>query len=121
MLSLSSKLSHSRHVEARSDGDEQRALWEILWMFSDSRSPRLAAHQFLSAHEENVRENALVIQRVLSWKRPRVPLLNRVANSIDEENVVNVWIWKEKHPEKWMRSLEIIVLERKRRGKSVAY
>ncbi|XP_025265079.1 uncharacterized protein LOC105249478 isoform X3 [Camponotus floridanus] len=29
-------------------------------MFSDSRSPRLAAHQFLSAHEENVRENALM-------------------------------------------------------------
>lgn len=26
----------------------------FLWMFSDSRVPRLAAHQFLSAHEENV-------------------------------------------------------------------
>ncbi|EFN70352.1 hypothetical protein EAG_11135 [Camponotus floridanus] len=26
MLSLPSKLSHSRHVETRSDGDEQRAL-----------------------------------------------------------------------------------------------
>lgn len=38
-------------------------------MFSDSRTPRLAAHQFLSAHEENVR--ALVIN--MSFLRPEAP------------------------------------------------
>lgn len=43
-------------------------------MFSDSRVPRLAAHQFLSAHEENVCVLVINMSILAPGSATRIPL-----------------------------------------------